>query len=186
MTHPYEEMKEIKKLKKHYDMLGFVCDAQYGIPTRCPCGGEIMTNVSPTPKYKSDFDTLPGSRYFTCKNYELHGFTLSPLLNMTHPYEEIKEMKKLKKHYDMLGFVCDAQYGIPTRCPCGGEIMTNVSPTPKYKSDFDTLPGSRDIWLYSGYPWVKLCYTLGETVLYSGYLWVKLSYTLVETDLHSG
>ncbi|KAL0683448.1 hypothetical protein Bca4012_050296 [Brassica carinata] len=74
---------------------------------------------------------------------KLHGFTLSPLLNMTHPYEEIKEMKKLKKHYNMLGFVCDAQYGIPTRCPCGGEIMTNVSPTPKYKSDFDTLPGSR-------------------------------------------
>ncbi|WZY78243.1 hypothetical protein YC2023_024627 [Brassica napus] len=71
MTHPYEEMKEMKKLKKHYDMLGFVADAQYGIPTRCPCGGEIMTNVSPTPKYKSDFDTLPGSRYFTCKNYEV-------------------------------------------------------------------------------------------------------------------
>ncbi|KAF2600922.1 hypothetical protein F2Q68_00009415 [Brassica cretica] len=71
MTHPYEEMKEMKKLKKHYDMLRFVCDAQYGIPTCCPCGGEIMTNVSPTPKYKSDFDTLPRSRYFTCKNYEL-------------------------------------------------------------------------------------------------------------------
>ncbi|KAF3522281.1 hypothetical protein F2Q69_00047095 [Brassica cretica] len=70
MTHPYEEMKEMKKLKKHYDMLGFICDAQYGIPTRSPCGSEIMTNVSPTPKYKSDFDTLPGSRYFTCKNYE--------------------------------------------------------------------------------------------------------------------
>ena len=71
MTHPYEEMTEMKKLKKHYDMLGFVADAQYGIPTRCPCGGEIMTNVSPTPKYKSDFDTLSGSRYFTCKNYEV-------------------------------------------------------------------------------------------------------------------
>ncbi|KAG5411286.1 hypothetical protein IGI04_007605, partial [Brassica rapa subsp. trilocularis] len=73
MNHPYEEMKEMKRLKKHYDMLGFVADAQYGIPTRCPCGGEIMTNVSPTPKYKSDFDTLPGSRYFTCKNYEDDG-----------------------------------------------------------------------------------------------------------------
>ncbi|WZZ15756.1 hypothetical protein YC2023_108845 [Brassica napus] len=71
MSHPYEEMKEMKKLKKHYDMLGFVADAQNGIPTCCPCGGEIMTNVSPTPKYKSDFDTLPGSRYFTCKNYEV-------------------------------------------------------------------------------------------------------------------
>ncbi|WZZ58787.1 hypothetical protein YC2023_058894 [Brassica napus] len=73
MTHLYEEMKEMKRLKKHYDMLGFVADAQYGIPTHCPCGGEIMTNVSPTPKYKSDFDTLPGSRYFTCKNYEDDG-----------------------------------------------------------------------------------------------------------------
>ncbi|XP_022565681.1 uncharacterized protein LOC111209912 [Brassica napus] len=70
MTHPYEEMK---KLEKHYHMLGLVCDAQYGIPTRCLCGGEIMMNVSPTPKYKSDFDTLPGSRYFTCKNYEDDG-----------------------------------------------------------------------------------------------------------------
>ncbi|CAH8315588.1 unnamed protein product [Eruca vesicaria subsp. sativa] len=27
--------------------------------------------VSPIPNYKSDFDTLPGNRYFTCNNYEL-------------------------------------------------------------------------------------------------------------------
>ncbi|KAF3506959.1 hypothetical protein F2Q69_00007946 [Brassica cretica] len=85
---------------------------------------------------------------------------------MTHPYEEMTEMKKLKKHYDMLGFVADVQYGIPTCCPCGGEIMTNVSPASKYKSDFDTLPGSETV-LYSGYLWVKLCYTLGR--------WVALS-----------
>ncbi|KAF3546073.1 hypothetical protein DY000_02008562 [Brassica cretica] len=78
---------------------------------------------------------------------------------MTHPYEEMTEMKKLKKHYDMLRFVADAQYGIPTCCPCGGEIMTTVSPTPKYKSDFHTLSGSETV-LYSGYLWVKLCYTL--------------------------
>ncbi|WZZ41254.1 hypothetical protein YC2023_037513 [Brassica napus] len=77
MTHPYEEMKEMKRLKKHYDMLGFVADAQYGISTRCPCGGEIMTNVSPTSKYKSDSDTLSGSRYFTCKNYEVIFLQLS-------------------------------------------------------------------------------------------------------------
>ncbi|KAF3542568.1 hypothetical protein DY000_02006509 [Brassica cretica] len=100
---------------------------------------------------------------------------------MTHLYEEMKEMKRLKKHYDMLGFVADAQYGIPTHCPCGGEIMTNVSPTPKYKSDFDTLPGSR-YFTCKNYE----CYTLGETVLYSGYLWVKLCYTLGETVLYSG
>ncbi|KAF3521103.1 hypothetical protein DY000_02062855 [Brassica cretica] len=40
--------------------------------TRCPCGGEIMTNVSPTPKYKSDFDTLPGSRTMGC-TFVSHG-----------------------------------------------------------------------------------------------------------------
>ncbi|CAG7894376.1 unnamed protein product [Brassica rapa] len=87
--------------------------------------------------------------------------------------KRLKEMKRLKKHYDMLGFVADAQYGIPTRCPCGGEIMTNVSPTPKYKSDFDTLPGSRYFTCknHEFIIWVKLCYTLSETVLYSGYLW---------------
>ncbi|KAG2305329.1 hypothetical protein Bca52824_033980 [Brassica carinata] len=71
MTHPYEEMKDMKKHKEHYDMLGYICDAQDGIPTRCPCGGEIKTDVSPNPKYRYDFDTSPGSRYFTCKNYEL-------------------------------------------------------------------------------------------------------------------
>ncbi|CAH8353449.1 unnamed protein product [Eruca vesicaria subsp. sativa] len=73
MTHPYEEMKEMKKLKEHYDMLWFICSAQYGIPTRCPCGGEIKTDVSPIPKYKSYFDTLPWSRYFTCEKYEDDG-----------------------------------------------------------------------------------------------------------------
>ncbi|KAG2300113.1 hypothetical protein Bca52824_036585 [Brassica carinata] len=73
MTHPYQEMKDMKKHKKHYDMLGYICDAQYGIPTRCPCGGDIQTDVTPNPKYRHDFDTLPGSRCFTCKNYEDDG-----------------------------------------------------------------------------------------------------------------
>ncbi|KAL0833779.1 hypothetical protein Bca101_085668 [Brassica carinata] len=98
---------------------------------------------------------------------------------MTHPYEEIKEMKKLKKHYDMLGFVCDAQYGIPTRCPCGGEIMTNVSLILKYKSDFDTLRGSR----------VKQSYTLGIDLgedLGETLGRMKLSYTLGETVQDDG
>ncbi|KAG2307170.1 hypothetical protein Bca52824_026918 [Brassica carinata] len=73
MTHPYEEMKDMKKHKEHYDMLGYICDAQDGNPTRCPCGGEIKTDVSPNPKYRHDLDTFPGSRYFTCKNYEDDG-----------------------------------------------------------------------------------------------------------------
>ncbi|KAF3605893.1 hypothetical protein DY000_02048848 [Brassica cretica] len=40
---------------------------------------------------------------------------------MTHPYEEDREMKDLKDDIDMFGFVADADCGIPTRCPCGGE-----------------------------------------------------------------
>ncbi|KAF8109158.1 hypothetical protein N665_0102s0066 [Sinapis alba] len=73
MTHPYEERREMKKLKKHFNMLGFVVDAQYGFPTRCPCGGEIMEDAFPNPKYPSNFDTLLGSRYFTCKSFKDDG-----------------------------------------------------------------------------------------------------------------
>ncbi|KAH0895974.1 hypothetical protein HID58_045542 [Brassica napus] len=51
-------------------MLGFVEDAQCGIPTRCPCGGTIINEVSPDPKYPTDFDALPGRKYFTCINFE--------------------------------------------------------------------------------------------------------------------
>ncbi|KAF3525830.1 hypothetical protein F2Q69_00047324 [Brassica cretica] len=32
-------------------------------------------------------------------------------------------MKALKDDIDMLGFVADAECGIPTRCPCGGRII---------------------------------------------------------------
>ncbi|KAG5377573.1 hypothetical protein IGI04_025418 [Brassica rapa subsp. trilocularis] len=42
MTHPDEEYSHIKALKRHNDMLGFVADAQYGVPTKCPCGGGII------------------------------------------------------------------------------------------------------------------------------------------------
>ncbi|KAL0725954.1 hypothetical protein Bca4012_040553 [Brassica carinata] len=99
MTHPYEEMKEMKKLKKHYDMLGFICDAQYGIPTRCPCGGEIMQDVSPNPKYPSDFDTLPGSRYFTCKKYETMLNVQDDGMHFRQPWafgveEEVKSLRR--------------------------------------------------------------------------------------------
>ncbi|KAG2306514.1 hypothetical protein Bca52824_026262 [Brassica carinata] len=37
---------------------------------------------------------------------------------MTHPDEEYRQMKASKRDIDMLGFVADAQCGIPTRCPC--------------------------------------------------------------------
>ncbi|KAL0815749.1 hypothetical protein Bca101_072193 [Brassica carinata] len=76
MTHPYEEDREMKDLKDDIDMFGFVADADCGIPTRCPCegGGRIINEVSRDPKYQTDFDTLPGRKYFTCKNFEDDGF----------------------------------------------------------------------------------------------------------------
>ncbi|KAL0712993.1 hypothetical protein Bca4012_019971 [Brassica carinata] len=52
-------------------MLGFVADAEYGVPTKCPCGGGIIPEVSPCNKFPNDFDTQPGRRYFTCKNFEV-------------------------------------------------------------------------------------------------------------------
>ncbi|KAL0801912.1 hypothetical protein Bca101_057088 [Brassica carinata] len=51
-------------------MLRYLCDSEYGIPKRCPCGGAIIHEV----RGKDDYDTLPGKRYFTCKNYEADGF----------------------------------------------------------------------------------------------------------------
>ncbi|KAF3526452.1 hypothetical protein F2Q69_00050935 [Brassica cretica] len=38
--------------------------------SRCPCGGRIIDEV----RGKDDYDTLPGKRFFTCKNYEADGF----------------------------------------------------------------------------------------------------------------
>ena len=57
-------------MKKHYDMLHFVCDAQYGIPSSCPCGKRIVDEVSTNPK---DKDWLPGQRYFTCNAFKDDG-----------------------------------------------------------------------------------------------------------------
>ena len=62
----------MKALKDDIDMLGFVADAECGIPTRCPCGGRIINEVSRDPKDQTDFDTLPGRKYFTCKNFEVN------------------------------------------------------------------------------------------------------------------
>lgn len=71
MTHPDEEYSQMKALKRDINMLGCVADAGCGIPTRCPCGGTIINEVARNLKYKTDFDTLPGRKYFTCKNYEV-------------------------------------------------------------------------------------------------------------------
>ncbi|KAL0898265.1 hypothetical protein Bca101_082226 [Brassica carinata] len=65
-----QERKEMKKMKKHFDMVQFTCDAQYGIPRSCPCGGRIVNEVSANPK---DKDFLPGLKYFTCAKFEDDG-----------------------------------------------------------------------------------------------------------------
>ncbi|KAJ4894677.1 Uncharacterized protein Rs2_21471 [Raphanus sativus] len=70
MTHPDEEYRQMKAWKRESDMLGFVADAECVIPTRCPCGGTIINEVARDPKYQTDFDTSPGRKYFTCKNFK--------------------------------------------------------------------------------------------------------------------
>ncbi|CDY47862.1 BnaCnng15580D [Brassica napus] len=76
MTHPNEEHNQMKALKTPNEMHGFVVDVECGIPTSCPCGGRIINEVSRDPKYRTDFDTLPGRKYFTCINFENDGFHL--------------------------------------------------------------------------------------------------------------
>ncbi|KAL0701070.1 hypothetical protein Bca4012_057192 [Brassica carinata] len=44
-----------------------------GISTRCPCGGDIQTDITLPPKYRHDFDTHPGLRFFTRMKYEDDG-----------------------------------------------------------------------------------------------------------------
>ncbi|KAG5383385.1 hypothetical protein IGI04_034855, partial [Brassica rapa subsp. trilocularis] len=67
---PAEERRETKRQKEFINMQGYMADSEYGIPTRCPCGGRIIDEV----RGKDDYDTLPGKRFFTCKNYEADGF----------------------------------------------------------------------------------------------------------------
>ncbi|KAG2247688.1 hypothetical protein Bca52824_087316 [Brassica carinata] len=67
---PAEERRETKRQKEFINMQGYVADSEYGIPTRCPCGGRIIVEV----RGKDDYDTLPGKRFFTCKNYVADGF----------------------------------------------------------------------------------------------------------------
>ena len=64
---PAEERRHSKRQNDYINMLGFVADSEDGIPRRCPCGGRIIHEVCG----KDDYDTLPGKRFFTCKNYEV-------------------------------------------------------------------------------------------------------------------
>ncbi|KAG2298767.1 hypothetical protein Bca52824_035239 [Brassica carinata] len=80
-------------MRENFDMIGYVTDAHYVIPSRCPCGERIIDEVSPKPKYPTDFDTSPGSRYFTCKDFENGG------LHYSQPWvigvqEEIHRLRK--------------------------------------------------------------------------------------------
>lgn len=63
-----QERREMKKTKKHLDMVQYTCDAEYGIPRSCPCGGRIVNEVSANPK---DKDFSPGRKYFTCDKFEV-------------------------------------------------------------------------------------------------------------------
>ncbi|KAG2306242.1 hypothetical protein Bca52824_025990 [Brassica carinata] len=67
---PAAEIRDTKRKKEYINMLSSVADSEYGIPTRCPCGGSIIHEV----RGKDDYDTLPGKWFFTCKNYEADGF----------------------------------------------------------------------------------------------------------------
>ena len=70
-----EDIRHSKRQHEHINMLSFVVDSEYGIPKRCPCGGRLINEV----RGKEDYDTLPGKRFFTCRNYEVK----SPLLNFS-------------------------------------------------------------------------------------------------------
>ncbi|CAH2035404.1 unnamed protein product, partial [Thlaspi arvense] len=74
----------MEKMKQHWNMVGFVADGQYGIPRRCPCGGSIKHDVSPSPKFKHDFDTQPGSRYFICTEFKIWIFFLGKTNDELH------------------------------------------------------------------------------------------------------
>lgn len=64
---PEAERRDAKMHKEHSDMLGYVADAQYGIPKKCVCGGVIINEVVG----ETEYDNIPGKRFFTCLNYEV-------------------------------------------------------------------------------------------------------------------
>ncbi|XP_056841662.1 uncharacterized protein LOC130510808 [Raphanus sativus] len=85
-----QERREMKKTKKHLDMVQYTCDAEYGIPRSCPCGGRIVNEVSANPK---DKDFSPGRKYFTCDKFEDDG------LHFRQPWvigveEEVRRLRK--------------------------------------------------------------------------------------------
>ncbi|KAG2244026.1 hypothetical protein Bca4012_057917 [Brassica carinata] len=66
---PEEDFRHSKRQHEHINMLSFVADSEYGIPKRCLCGGRLINEVRENEAY----DSLPGKRFFTCRNYEADG-----------------------------------------------------------------------------------------------------------------
>ncbi|KAL0853806.1 hypothetical protein Bca101_058958 [Brassica carinata] len=108
---PAEERRDRKRQKEYINMLGYMADSEYGILTRCPCGGRIINEV----RGKEDYDTLPGKRFFPCKNYQADGFhyrqpwvigVQEELERLTKRVEEgekvIKEVPNLKYQIERL------------------------------------------------------------------------------------
>ncbi|CAN7058374.1 unnamed protein product [Brassica rapa subsp. trilocularis] len=114
MTHPDEEYRQMKAWKRDTNMLGCVADAECGIPTRCPCGGTIINEVSRNLKYPTDFDTLPGRKYFTCKNYENDGFHF----RQPWVFGVREEVEMLRKRVDaMAAEITELKYNLTRQNP---------------------------------------------------------------------
>lgn len=78
-----QERDEEYEWKLLHDWVRYVADAHFGIPSRFPCGGRIVDEVSPNPKYLADSSTLPGSRYFSCKDFDV-------ILDFIYLYDYVK------------------------------------------------------------------------------------------------
>ncbi|CAG7888608.1 unnamed protein product [Brassica rapa] len=94
MTHSNEEHSQMKALETHNKILGFVADAECGFPTSCPCEGRIIKEVSRDPNYQTDFDTLPGRKYFTCVNFDNDGFHFRQPWVFFGVHEEVAKLRK--------------------------------------------------------------------------------------------
>nr|VDD50024.1 unnamed protein product [Brassica oleracea] len=54
---PAEERRDTKRYQEYINMLGNVCDSEYGIPRQCPRGGRMIDEVW----VKEEHETHPES-----------------------------------------------------------------------------------------------------------------------------
>ncbi|KAG2300169.1 hypothetical protein Bca52824_036641 [Brassica carinata] len=96
----------------------------------CPCGirldalvalvGTIINEVSRDPKYPTDFDTLPGRKYFTCKNFEIDGFHF----RQPWVFGVQEEVEKLRDRVDaMAAEIAELKYNLASRILPRHEIV---------------------------------------------------------------